>query len=543
MILSTIIRLRDGKVFKHISKFGHQSLRKIGAATGLSKDSVSRSLKSLEKRDKHPESHLWETAEGYAWLLRLFVAVLFEFGIKGNQGAGRINNFFKRIRVNTHIGVSATALLNQISQMEDLIADFQRDREREEANGASGKREIIAGGDETFFDERVMLVLMDLVSGYLVVEEEADDRSYESWRIRAQSRLEQLGLRVRHFISDRGKSLMKLATAGLGCYAGADLFHAQYDISKWLGRSLHGKLSRLRKQLKDDEEKLVSLEKNEATAETIKEQKQRVEQHLKKMDSIEKGRGAYGKTQQCVSKAVHAFSTDGNQAQTSQQVENHLEEQAKRFETIAKEQSVQDKKDAVGKFRRQIKDVASTVDAWWLWTTENLNACNPGEELRYWLLYIQLPVLYWHHQIQKTQNPEMRKIYEAAWEKSLEIYHIHPLTSSIEKTELEDWQKWGEWACGNFHRTSSAIEGRNGALSQSVHCGRGMTKRRQRALTAIHNYDTKRSDGTTPAERLYGKKFEDLFEWLLGQMGPLPQPRKARVRVSKNPFKINTVAA
>jgi hypothetical protein len=543
MMLSAIIRVRDSKVFKHIADFGRQSLRKIGLATGLSKDRVARSIKSLEKRNKYPESHLWETDEGQAWLLRMFVAVLFEFGVKGNQGADRMSSFFKRLHLDTHIGVSVTALLNQKRQIEEKIADFQRNQEIEQAKEGNEKREIIAGGDETFFDERVMLVLMDLVSGYLVVEEEAADRSYESWRIRAQSRLEQLGLRVRHFISDRGKSLMKLATAGLGCYAGADLFHAQYEISKWLGQSLHGKLGRTCKQLKEEEAKLVSLEKKEAASEKIEEQKQRVEQHQKRLDIIEEDRDAYRKAQQCVSEAVHAFSIDENQAQTSEQVENRLEKQAQCFEEIAAEQSVQDKRDAAGKFRRQIKDVASIVDAWWLWTRESLSEYELGKDLRHWMLYILLPVLYWHHQLQKTQNPEMRKTYEIAWKKAHCAYKTHPLTATIEKADLERWQCWGEWACGNFHRTSSAIEGRNGALSQSYHNGRGLTKRRQRALTAIHNYDTKRSDGTTPAQRLYGRQFEDMFEWLLGQMEALPQPRKARVRIPKNPLEINTVAA
>lgn len=36
----------------------------------------------------------------------------------------------------------------------------------------------MTGGDETFFDDQILLVLMDLPSGYLIMEEEADDRSY-----------------------------------------------------------------------------------------------------------------------------------------------------------------------------------------------------------------------------------------------------------------------------------------------------------------------------------------------------------------------------
>ncbi len=66
--------------------------------------------------------------------------------------------------------------------------------------------------------------------------------------------------------------------------------------------------------------------------------------------------------------AVHAFSAKDNTPQSSEQVENRLEEQAQCFEQIAEKQFVEDTKGAAGKFRRQIKDVASIVDAWWLWT-------------------------------------------------------------------------------------------------------------------------------------------------------------------------------
>jgi hypothetical protein len=354
--------------------------------------------------------------------------------------------------------------------------------------------------------------------------------------------LEQLGLRVRHFVSDRGKGLVKLATSSFGCWAGADIFHAQYDISKWLGRSLYGKFGRVCKELKEAEEKKAALEEKEASPEKIEKQEQRIEQCKEKLNAIEKGRQAYRQAQRSVSAAVHAFWVEDNRPQTSAQVEKRIEEQAQRFEQIAQEQSVKDKKDAVGKFRRQIKDVTSIVDAWWLWTKESLAEFGLGTALSYWLLYILLPVIYWHHQFHKTQNPDMKKRYEEAWHKAQAAYAVHPVTQTMSKEDLDRWCSWAEWACGNFHRASSAVEGRNGCLSQSYHNGRGLTNRRLGALTAIHNYDTKRRDGSTPAERLYGQPFPDLFEWLIGQMGALPLPRKARQPVVHNPLAVNAVS-
>jgi len=306
------------------------------------------------------------------------------------------------------------------------------------------------------------------------LEEEAADRSYKTWNAKVQPRLQQLGLRVRHFISDRGKSLVKLALSSLGCKAGADLFHAQYDVSKWLGRALHGKLGRAGKQLKDAEVRLASLEEKKAAPERIAEQKRHIQQTKEKLNTIEEGKGAYRETQLSVSEAVHAFSAQDSTSQTSEQVEKCLEEQVQRFEEIAQEQNVQDKKDAAGKFRRQTRDVASIVDTWWLWTKESLSEHEMDGAIREWLLYVLLPVIYWHHQLHKTQNPEMKKRYEAAWKQAHAAFVAHRVTRTMSKQDLDRWQSW-EWASGNFHRASSAVEGRNGCLAQSYHNGRGLS--------------------------------------------------------------------
>ena len=124
----------------------------------------------------------------------------------------------------------------------------------------------------------------------------------------------------------------------------------------------------------------------------------------------------------------------------------------------------------------------------------------------------------------------------AAWQ-------AHPLSATIAPEQLRQWQAWAEWMCEQFHRSSSAVEGRNGCLAQMYHCGRGLTQKRLAALTVIHNFGLKRADGTTAAERFFGTQFPDLFEWLMEQMGPLPLPRKGRVRAVANPLNLELVPA
>ena len=64
-------------IFNAICEHGTQSVRHLAARTGLSKSSVHRHLQAIDRRDRYPESSLWETEAGRAWLSRLVVATLF----------------------------------------------------------------------------------------------------------------------------------------------------------------------------------------------------------------------------------------------------------------------------------------------------------------------------------------------------------------------------------------------------------------------------------------------------------------------------------
>lgn len=93
--------------------------------------------------------------------------------------------------------------------------------------------------------------------------------------------------------------------------------------------------------------------------------------------------------------------------------------------------------------------------------------------------------------------------------------------------ENEDIVSWAKWMISNFQRTSSAVEGRNGWLSQMHHTGRGIPPKRLKAQTVLHNFYLKRDDATTAAERLFRHKFPDPLEWVVERMGDLPLPRRS----------------
>ena len=83
-----------------------------------------------------------------------------------------------------------------------------------------------------------------------------------------------------------------------------------------------------------------------------------------------------------------------------------------------------------------------------------------------------------------------------------------------------------------FQRSSSAVEGRNGQLSLFHHGHHRLPERKLNALTVIHNYMKIRSDGTTAAERLFGHKPQDVFQWLLEHTEEPSRPSKLRNKIA-----------
>jgi len=229
--------------------------------------------------------------------------------------------------------------------------------------------------------------------------------------------------------------------------------------------------------------------------------------------------------------------------QTEKILLDKLEKRVCCFEVIAQNQTIPDKNKIANKLRNQIKPLAMNVTVWWLWVDENLQSLKVDEILEAWLVDTLLPVVYWHYQLHKTQNTAFREKYQQAWEASSFILRDHPLTDVLSDSKLQHWLAWSEWIVQHFHRSSSAVEGRNGCLSKMYHNGRGMSESRLKALTVIHNYGLKRQDGTTAAQRFFDQDFPDVFSWVLDQMGELPMPRKGKSKIVGDPLKILAVPA
>jgi len=245
-------------IFNAMRDHGTQSRRSLAERTGLSQSSVPRPRQAMDRRDRSPESSLWETEAGRAWLLRVVVATLLGVGLTRGVGAETRSEFFGRLRLEAPVGCSPSALRCVMHTLERLLLETAGAWEKEGI--AHGEiRPVIGAVDETFL-QRMMLVFMDLATGYLLMEEVSADRSFATWFDRANKRRTTFGTEVVALVRDRAKARLKLAHTGLGCPSLPDVFHLGHDLAKGYSLGIFGRLRQAKRALDQAKQRLETFE-------------------------------------------------------------------------------------------------------------------------------------------------------------------------------------------------------------------------------------------------------------------------------------------
>ncbi len=251
--------------------------------------------------------------------------------------------------------------------------------------------------------------------------------------------------------------------------------------------------------------------------------------HLQaQLSSLQSTQTTYHHLLQQLSLCVHPFAIDDSGWQSTTEVIASLQAHLQSLTALSDQADLPKLPAAVNHFSNQIGGMAALVHAWWTWVLQSLDTHSPSEAMSHWVITRLLPVAYWQQQLAKTKTPTLHPVYRSAYAQAHLAFAHDPVTLSLSSKSLPQWWSWAEWMTSKFQRTSSAVEGRNGYLSQLHHCGRGLSAHRLQVLTVIHNFALTRSDGTTAAQRLFGQPFPELFEYLVVHMGELPQPRKSR---------------
>jgi Family of unknown function (DUF6399) len=512
------IRERRLKIATEIRQNATAGLETLSNLLEISKSSIHRHRKALFRAAQHPESSLWETSAGSLWLKLLVLGVIYYFGIKQGVGSESLSEFFRAIHLNEQVGISASTLRKLEQEMKTKILDYETVQAKDcQPKPGQG---ICVGGDETFFGGSPILVMIELASNYILTEVESSDRTYRTWGEQISQWWTSGEWHCRFMVSDGARALIKLAISGLGTVSIPDLFHALRKLSQPLGRTLGRQLSQLQRQQQNIHEQLK--ETISTTRREVLETK--LAQTLLKLQTIAQDQEIYHNALHQVTQRVHPFNLNTHDSQLANDVPMALITPLETLSRLANSYDLDSGKKAIDGFKALIPGFTQGIQAWWQWTHEVLAIETDDIRTQNWVITALLPWIYWKQQSAKTRTPALKQSYQIAAERAYQALINHPDTQDLYQPF---WVDWSQEMTHKYQRTSSAVEGRNGYLSRLHHAGRGFSPQTLKVATIIHNFDLKRADGTTAAQRLFGHEFPNLFDSIVDSMGDLPMPRKS----------------
>ena len=320
-------------------------------------------------------------------------------------------------------------------------------------------------------------------------------------------------------MSDRAKALINLAKQKNKVPSVADIFHFKYNINKLLCLALSSKLRSSNLAIKELEMKNIEGKCMEITA-SQKESYAAIQFHT----------DLYVESMSNISQIVHPY-TQGNRIQTQQNAMFEMNATLANIEQVIKACQIKDTYQLFRKSKNQLEDVVSVIPLWHDLVTEQLNSFQLKEQTREWFSRFLLPMTYWKQALRKTKYASQRDFIKRQIELT-EVFKSQ-MTEQLCEQEYEALKNKALFLAAKFQRASSQVEGRNGFLSQINHNQKGFDKTRLEVMTVIHNFDTRRMDGKTPAQRLFGDKmtFEPLFEYIIKNINELPRPRKRKIKL------------
>jgi len=165
-----------------IKSYTKKSLNKMSELIGIPKSSVYRENTNRKKRISSVGHEFFETEQGAVFLSRLIVSVITVFGIKENVGADTISLFFESALLSFYVACSPSKLREIKNTVRGCIETFGEE-ELTKVLKLCQTTDLTLGADETKFDDEMVLLLMELQSGFIITEVISTDRKESTWSI------------------------------------------------------------------------------------------------------------------------------------------------------------------------------------------------------------------------------------------------------------------------------------------------------------------------------------------------------------------------
>jgi hypothetical protein len=492
------------------------------------------------------ERDFYLSPEGLAALHRIVTAAHLVFVQAGGCGVDRVSEFLRLSHLDRFVAPSHGSQQAVAARMAALLGEYA-DQEWTRLGATMPPRRIVVCEDETFHPA-ICLVAIDAESGLILVECYSERRDGATWTQALAEALAGLPVEVVRVVGDEAKGLIAHARSGLGVEHGADLFHVQHDLSRATALSLSRRLERPREwlalaqadtQAERDAQTAYQIgprgpgrppnfQKRIAAAQVVEDERRAayeavVADQAKVREAIRELGDAYH--------PVHLIT---GVRQSVEQVRSRFDAALATIDEVAERAQLPERcRDRIDKARRVLPKLVAGVAFFYAQLDRALADLNLSPAVDATVRTQLLAGLYLQRAAGRARDAAERAAFKALSAKLLaQAYDPASAFMTLDEFSRRHVEAVIQAQLALFVRSSACVEGRNGHLARFHHGLHRLSKRRLKALTTIANFYTRRTDGTTAAERFFGQPPEDLFEWLLTRMDLPAQPRAKRLRLA-----------
>jgi hypothetical protein len=439
----------------------------------------------------------------------------------GHGGIRGLREFLQLSQLDNFVASSVGALHAFIVRSEKHMLTFGANQEILLAQNLK-RRKITVALDEMYRGHHPCLVAIEIISGYVLLEKFTDNRTAETWVKELKPKLEKLDVQLDQVVSDLCGGIRACAKE-FGAVHSPDIFHGQQEITKATSAPLSSQEESFKTALDDAEKKLQKVVKKHGKDSQESLQAQAV-CNLRRMGYEERKerRSKVRAAKKELGRIDHPINLRTGKLQTSDEVKEKFHEQLTIIEECVKQADL-----SISCIKRLAK-ARRAFDAIWAYMT-------------YFLVFFSAYVRDLKLDLKQQQFFEevvfplnyLHMIWKRLPKKERE--ELQPLREGLEREfekgqypdkKKEEWMIKGRECAEKFQRSTSCVEGRNGVLSLYHHRFCRLNQRSCQALTIVHNFHLKRSDGRTAAARFFGCEHANLFESLVANVHIPEKPKK-----------------
>jgi Family of unknown function (DUF6399) len=525
----------------------HPSLRRFAEQHGVP-PSTLRHWKGRLGRIPAPPAlrDFLESPEGQELLRRLVLAAHLCFQQAGACGVRPLLAFFEHAGLAPFLALCFGSHQRIASALRGLLLAYGRDQRRALAAGMPA-RQVSLCEDETFHRRRCCLVAVEPASNFIVLERYEPKRDQATWDRAVAEALQGLPVEVEQVSSDQARAILAHAKRSLGAAHSPDLMHAQQALHRATALPLAAQAERAQQEVERawDRRAEAALAKVawqtgprppgrppdfEARQEPLRRQHRQAEADR---DGAQARQRQVKEAIRGLADDYHPFDSQTGQPLTELALQGRLGQRLGAVEQAAQDAGLSEVgRKEIGKVRGLLPALVATLA--WFWARARAEAEQAGwtAERAALLAGPLLGWAYWERAARRGRNACERARLKGLAGRPWAQVEGSPVWGGLSEQQRGRMRGQARQLACKWVRSSSCVEGRNGLLRLRQHGKGGLSEQELGVLTVLANCWVRRPDGTTAAERFFGRRPEDLFGWLLERFGQLPRPAKPRRRAA-----------